>query len=113
MEGALKMVHSHGRAISSEKFEVIALDNSFHGRTFGALSITGQAKYRQDFEPLVPGARFVPTNDIAALEAAFSDRTAAIVLEMIQGEGGINPLTPEYCQSARTGRPLQRPAGGR
>jgi predicted acetylornithine/succinylornithine family transaminase len=101
MEGALKMVHSHGRAIDAEKYEVIALDNSFHGRSFGALSITGQAKYRQDFEPLVPGARFVPINDIAALEAAFSDRTAAIVLELIQGEGGINPLTPEYIAKAR------------
>jgi predicted acetylornithine/succinylornithine family transaminase len=101
MEGALKMVHSHGRAIDAQKFEVIALDNSFHGRTFGALSITGQAKYRQDFEPLVPGARFVPINDVAALEGAFSDRTAGIVLEMIQGEGGINPLTPEFIAKAR------------
>ena len=101
VEGALKMAHSHGRAIHPEKYEVIALDNSFHGRTFGALSITGQAKYRQDFEPLVPGARFVPGNDIAALEAAFSERTAAIVLEMIQGEGGINPLTAEYVVKAR------------
>ncbi len=101
MEGALKMVHSHGRAIDPEKYEVIALDNSFHGRSFGALSITGQAKYRQDFEPLVPGARFVPINDIAALEAAFSDRTAGIVLELIQGEGGINPLTPEFIAKAR------------
>ena len=101
MEGALKMVHSHGRAIDAQKFEVIALDNSFHGRTFGALSITGQAKYRQDFEPLVPGARFVPINDVSALEAAFSDHTAGIVLEMIQGEGGINPLTPEFISKAR------------
>jgi acetylornithine/N-succinyldiaminopimelate aminotransferase len=101
MEGGLKMVHSHGRAIHPEKYEVIALENSFHGRTFGALSITGQAKYRQDFEPLVPGARFVPINDVAALEAAFSDRTAGIVLEMIQGEGGINPLTPEFVAKAR------------
>ncbi|MCU1233562.1 MAG: acetylornithine aminotransferase [Candidatus Solibacter sp.] len=101
MEGALKMIHSHGRAIQPEKYEVIALDNSFHGRTFGALSITGQAKYRQDFEPLVPGARFVPVNDIAALEAAFSERTAGIVLEMIQGEGGINPLTPEFVAKSR------------
>src|SRR5215475_3711101 len=81
MEGALKMVHSHGRAIDAEKYQVIALENGFHGRTFGALSITGQAKYRQDFEPLVPGARFVPVNDIPALESAFSDHTAAIVLE--------------------------------
>jgi predicted acetylornithine/succinylornithine family transaminase len=101
MEGALKMLHSHGRVIHPEKYEVIALDNSFHGRSFGALSITGQAKYRQDFEPLVPVARFVPINDIAALEAAFSDRTAGIVLELIQGEGGINPLTPEYTAKAR------------
>jgi predicted acetylornithine/succinylornithine family transaminase len=101
VEGSLKMAHSHGRSVSPEKYEVIALENSFHGRTFGALSITGQAKYRQDFEPLVPGARFVLINDIPALEAAFSDRTAAIILEMIQGEGGINPLTPEYVAKAR------------
>jgi len=101
MEGGLKMVHSHGRAIHPEKYQVIALENGFHGRTFGALSITGQPKYRQDFEPLVPGAVFVPANDIAALEAAFSDRTAGIVLEMIQGEGGINPLTPAFVAKAR------------
>src|SRR3954452_20969292 len=91
MEGGLKMVHSHGRSVNLEKYEVISLENSFHGRTLGALSITGQPKYRQDFEPLVPGVRFVPVNDIPALEAAFSERTAGIVLEMIQGEGGINP----------------------
>src|ERR1019366_5475895 len=101
MEGGLKMVHSHGRAIHPEKYLVIALENGFHGRTFGALSITGQPKYRQDFEPLVPGAVFVPANDIAALEAAFIDRTAGIVLEMIQGEGGINPLTPAFVAKAR------------
>jgi acetylornithine/N-succinyldiaminopimelate aminotransferase len=101
IEGALKMIHSHGRSTSADKFEVIALENSFHGRTLGALSITGQAKYRADFEPLVPGARFVPVNDIPALEAAFSNRTAGIVLELIQGEGGINPLTPEFAARAR------------
>jgi acetylornithine/N-succinyldiaminopimelate aminotransferase len=101
IEAALKMIHAHGRAIAPEKYEVIALENSFHGRTFGALSITGQAKYRADFEPLVPGAKFVPLNDLAALEAAVSERTAGIVLEMIQGEGGINPLTPEFAAKAR------------
>src|SRR5690349_6472430 len=63
VECALKMAHSHGRAISSEKYEVIALENSFHGRTFGALAVTGQAKYRHDFEPLMPGVKFVPAND--------------------------------------------------
>ena len=101
MEGALKMVHGHGRAIHPEKYEIISLENSFHGRTLGALSITGQAKYREPFEPLIPGVRFVPVNDIPALEAAFSERTAGIVLEMIQGEGGIYPLTHEFVAKAR------------
>ena len=101
IEGALKMAHSHGRAIHEDKYEVIALENSFHGRTIGALSITGQAKYRKDFEPLMPGAKFVPANDLAALEAAFSERTAAIVMELIQGEGGIYPITHEFAVKAR------------
>jgi acetylornithine/succinyldiaminopimelate/putrescine aminotransferase len=85
MEGALKMLHSHGRAIDPEKYQVIALENGFHGRSLGALSITGQAKYRQDFEPLVPGARFVPINDIAALEAAFASYGGIVLQD--QGEG--------------------------
>ena len=85
---------------------------SVHGRTLGALSITGQAKYRQDFEPLPPDVRFVPANDVAALEAAFSESTAGMVLELIQGEGGIYPISPRIpAEGARTGRPLQRPAG--
>jgi acetylornithine/succinyldiaminopimelate/putrescine aminotransferase len=78
-----------------------SLANSLHGRTLGALSITGQAKYRQDFEPLIPGVRFVPPNDIPALEAAVGEQTAGIVMELIQGEGGINPLTPQYVAKAR------------
>jgi len=91
VEGALKMAHSHGRAMAAEKFEIISLENSFHGRSLGALSVTGQAKYRQDFEPLVPGVRFVKINDLAEMEAAFSERTAGIILELIQGEGGFTP----------------------
>ena len=101
MEGALKMARAHGRSINPEKIEVIALQNSFHGRTFGSLSITGQEKYRTPFEPLVPGARFVPMNDIAALEQMAGDRTAAIVIEWVQGEGGINPICGEYGRKAR------------
>jgi acetylornithine/N-succinyldiaminopimelate aminotransferase len=101
VEGALKMIHSHGRALHPDKFEVIALENSFHGRTIGALSITGQPKYRQDFEPLMPGVKFVPVNDLAALEAAFTPSTAGIVMELIQGEGGVNPLTPQFVAKAR------------
>jgi acetylornithine/N-succinyldiaminopimelate aminotransferase len=101
IEGAIKMIHSHGRSISAEKFEIIALENSFHGRSVGALSITGQPKYRKDFEPLMPGVKFVPLNDVAALEAAFTSNTAGIVMELIQGEGGINPLTHEFVSKAR------------
>src|ERR1022692_341029 len=78
MEGALKMIRSHGNK---------------HG--------TGKHKYRQDFEPLLPGVRFVPTNDEAALEAAFSESTAGMVLELIQGEGGVYPISPEYHRKAR------------
>jgi acetylornithine/N-succinyldiaminopimelate aminotransferase len=101
MEGALKMVRSHGHARSPEKFEVISLENSFHGRTLGALSVTGQPKYRKDFEPLLPGVRFVNGNHLPELEAAFSERTAGIVIEWIQGEGGIFPISAEYASRAR------------
>src|SRR3954452_21277651 len=101
METALKMIRAHGNAVSAGKIEIIALDNSFHGRTLGALSITGQPKYRKDFEPLLPGARFVPRNDMAALEAAVSANTAGIVLELIQGEGGILPSSEEFVRKAR------------
>jgi predicted acetylornithine/succinylornithine family transaminase len=101
IEGALKMARAHGHAIHTEKYEIVSLENSFHGRTLGSLSITGQPKYRADFEPLLPGVKFVPINDVAALEAAVSERTAGIVMEMIQGEGGIYPLTQEFVAKAR------------
>jgi acetylornithine/N-succinyldiaminopimelate aminotransferase len=101
MEGAIKAIHAHGRRIHPEKFEIIALENSFHGRTIGSLSLTGQPKYRADFEPLMPGVRFVPVNDLNALKAAFSERTAGIVIEWIQGEGGIYPIDDAYAQLAR------------
>src|SRR5580765_5413462 len=81
MEGALKIIRAHGRRIHPSKFETVALHDSFHGRTFGALSITGQEKYRRDFEPMLPGARFVPRNDITALEQTANEHTAGIVVE--------------------------------
>jgi acetylornithine/N-succinyldiaminopimelate aminotransferase len=101
MEGALKMARAHGRKIHPDKYEIVSLNNSFHGRTLGALSITGQEKYRLDFEPLLPGARFVPLNDEVALEQVVSDKTAGIVIELIQGEGGIFPMSSEYIHKAR------------
>jgi predicted acetylornithine/succinylornithine family transaminase len=101
MEGALKMMKAHGHAIDPEKYQIVSLENSFHGRTLGALSVTGQPKYRTDFEPLLPGVRFVPPNDLAALEAAVNDRTAGICMEWIQGEGGVNPIDPAFSRRAR------------
>jgi acetylornithine/N-succinyldiaminopimelate aminotransferase len=98
MEGALKMIRAHGHSKAPGKHEIVALDNSFHGRTLGALSITGQPKYRADFEPLLPGARFVPRNDLQALESAVGENTAGIVLEFIQGEGGIYPVSEEFAR---------------
>jgi acetylornithine/succinyldiaminopimelate/putrescine aminotransferase len=95
------MVRAHGHKRSAEKFEIISLDNSFHGRTLGALSVTGQPKYRKDFEPLIPGVRFVAPNDFDQLDAAFSERTAGVVIEWIQGEGGVFPVSAEYAGRAR------------
>ncbi|MEP7354587.1 MAG: aspartate aminotransferase family protein [Acidobacteriota bacterium] len=101
MEGALKVIRAHGRKISTTKYETIALEGSFHGRTFGALSITGQENYRRDFEPMLPGAHFVRRNDVGALEQIVTDNTAGIVLELVQGEGGVHPLTQEFVRRAR------------
>ncbi len=101
IEGALKMIRSHGRKISADKFEIIALENSFHGRTLGSLSITGQPKYRKDFEPLLPGVRFINANNFEELEAAFTGRTAGIVIEWIQGEGGIYPIQDAWAVKVR------------
>ncbi|MGC8882927.1 MAG: aspartate aminotransferase family protein [Bryobacteraceae bacterium] len=101
VEAAIKMARAHGRRIHPEKFELVAFDNSFHGRTMGALSITAQAKYREPFEPLLAGARFVPPGDLAALEAAVTDRTAGIFIEPIQGEGGIYPMSGTFLRKLR------------
>jgi acetylornithine/N-succinyldiaminopimelate aminotransferase len=100
-EGSLKMIKAHGHDIHPDKYEIISLENSFHGRSLGAISITGQPKYRKDFEPLIPGVKFVPADDIAALEAAVNERTAGICIEWIQGEGGVLPLDPAFCLRAR------------
>jgi acetylornithine/N-succinyldiaminopimelate aminotransferase len=100
-EGSLKMIKAHGHDISPEKYEIVSLENSFHGRSLGALSITGQPKYRKDFEPLIPGVKFVKANDIPALEAAVNERTAGICIEWIQGEGGIIPMDPAFSRRAR------------
>ena len=101
MECALKMIKAHGSKINPDKYEIVSIENSFHGRTIGAISVTGQPKYRKDFEPLLPGVKFIPANDVAALEQVVSERTAGILLESIQGEGGIYPMTPDFVRKAR------------
>jgi predicted acetylornithine/succinylornithine family transaminase len=102
MEGALKLARAAAHKAGGEaKSGIVALEGSYHGRTFGALSLTGQAKYRGPFEPLLPGVRFVPRNDVAALHAAVDDSTCALALEPIFGEGGIRECSPEFLQEAR------------
>ncbi|HEY0788148.1 MAG TPA: acetylornithine/succinylornithine family transaminase [Thermoanaerobaculia bacterium] len=95
-EAALKFA----RLRNPGRSKVVALEESFHGRTMGALSVTGHEAYRAPFAPLVPGATFVAPNDIAALEAAVDETTSAILLEPVMGEGGIIPLTPKFLQAA-------------
>jgi acetylornithine/N-succinyldiaminopimelate aminotransferase len=85
---------------------VVALDGGFHGRTFGALSATGQPGKRAPFEPLVPGVRFVPPNDVDALHAAVDDEVGLILLEPILGEGGVVPLDPDFVAAAAALPPL-------
>lgn len=101
MEGAMKMMRAHGGSLSPDKFEIVSLENSFHGRSLGALSVTGQEKYRRDFQPLLAGVRFVPPNDCTALEQVVGDKTSGIVIEAIQGEGGIYAMGVEYLRKAR------------
>ena len=102
IEGVLKLVRAAGHATSGpEKTVIIALDNSFHGRTMGALALTGQPKYRQGFDPMLEGVRFVPRNDIDALRAAMDEKVCGIVLEPIQGEGGIQVSSFEFLHACR------------
>lgn len=103
VEGALKLarVAAKQKPGGETKTRFLALENSFHGRTFGALSITHTLKYRQPFEPLVPGVDFVRFNDVADLESKFSDDVCAIVIEPIQGEGGIFPISDTFWKRAR------------
>jgi acetylornithine/N-succinyldiaminopimelate aminotransferase len=97
-EAAMKLARRH---TPREKYKFITAHGSFHGRTFAAVTATAQPKYHDGFLPLLPGFQYVPFNDIDALAAAFSDEVAAVFLEPIQGEGGINIATNEYLQTVR------------
>jgi len=96
-EGAIKLARKYAKLhYGPEKYEIITAINSFHGRTLAAITATGQPKYQQGFEPLVPGFKYVPYNDLEALAAAIGPGTCAIMLEPIQGEGGVVTPDPGY-----------------
>lgn len=102
IEGALKIAKKFGYLKDGRNdHEVIAMEHSFHGRSMGALSVTGNAHYREAFGPLIPGIRFADYNDIDSVKALVNDRTSAIILETVQGEGGIRPADPAFLQEIR------------
>jgi acetylornithine/N-succinyldiaminopimelate aminotransferase len=98
-EGALKLARLY--TSKQRKYKFITCEGSFHGRTFAAVTATAQPKYHEGFLPLLPGFVYIPFNDVAALEAAFTDEVAAVLVEPIQGEGGINVATPEFLGAIR------------
>jgi acetylornithine/N-succinyldiaminopimelate aminotransferase len=100
-EGALKLARKYGKTISPDKFEIISAEHSFHGRTLATLTATGQPKYQKGYEPLPGGFSHVPFNDLAALEAKMSEKTCAVFLETIQGEGGIHVPGEGYFDGVR------------
>jgi predicted acetylornithine/succinylornithine family transaminase len=101
MEAALKAVRSRGRGLHAGKTRLVALHNSFHGRTLGSLAITGQPKYQRPFEPLSPAVTFVEPNDYAGLTNAVTEETAGIIVEPVLGEGGVIPLEDDFLRLAR------------
>jgi acetylornithine/N-succinyldiaminopimelate aminotransferase len=100
-EAAFKLARRYGNTLAPGKNQIIAFDNAFHGRTLFTVSVGGQAKYTQGFEPLPGAIAHVPFNDLAALEAAMSDKTCAVVVEPVQGEGGVMPAAPGFLEGVR------------
>jgi predicted acetylornithine/succinylornithine family transaminase len=98
-EAAIKLARAHGRA--QGRFKIVTMEGGFHGRTFAALSATAQPKYHAGFEPMVPGFVYVPYNDLAATAAALDDQTAAVLVEPVQGEGGVNIPAAGYLAGLR------------
>lgn len=102
IEGALKAARRYSyNKYGTERYEIVAMNHSFHGRSMGALSVTGTEKYRTPFEPLIGGVKFAEFNDLDSVKAAVTDKTCAILMETVQGEGGIYPATPEFLQGVK------------
>lgn len=102
IEAAIKLARKYAKEqVHPNRFEIIAAKNSFHGRTLAAITASGQEKFQKGFEPLVPGFKHVPFNDIQAMREAITEETCAILLEPIQGEGGVRVADPNYLKEVR------------
>ena len=101
IEGAMKICRKYGNSQNTNKNKIISMKNSFHGRSLGALSITGREVYKTPFYPMIPGVIEAEFNNIESLENAFNDDVCGVFIEPVQGEGGINVATPEFLKKAR------------
>ncbi|QDW75540.1 aspartate aminotransferase family protein [Lachnospiraceae bacterium KGMB03038] len=101
IEGALKAARKYAWKQGDGRYEFIAMENSFHGRSMGALSVTEHEAYRTPFEPLIPGVKFARFNDLDSVKSLVTDKTCAIILEPLQGEGGINTASQEFMEGIR------------
>lgn len=102
IEGAIKAARKYSLTkYGTDRYEIIAMNQSFHGRSMGALSVTGNAHYREAFEPLIGGVKFADFNDLESVKACVNEKTCAIIMETVQGEGGIYPATPEFLKGVK------------
>lgn len=101
IEGALKIARRYAYDKKQGAYEIIAMEHSFHGRSTGALAVTGNDHYREPFNPLLPGVKFAKFNDLDSVKALVNDKTCAIIMETVQGEGGIYPADPEFIAGVR------------
>lgn len=102
IEGALKVARKYSYAkYGEDRYEIVGMNHSFHGRSLGALSVTGNEKYRKPFEPLIGGVRFADYNDLESVKSQVNEKTCAIILETVQGEGGIYPATEEFLKGVK------------
>ena len=102
IEGAIKAARRYSyNKYGAERYEIIAMNHSFHGRSMGALSVTGTEKYRTPFEPLIGGVSFAEFNDLESVKALMTEKTCAVIMETVQGEGGIYPAVPEFLEGVK------------